>query len=605
MTLRPFIEVPRKTLSLLTRREKYMTAGLVVLMVVNAFVQMVGIASVMPFLSVLGDPSAIHEHRWLSVAYEVLPFESEQSFLFFLGGAAFALIVIGNAVQAATQWAMARFTHMRRYSLSSRLMADYLRRPYTFFLNRNSADLSKSILEETNHAIRGGLMPVLRLVRNGMLAMAIIGLLLMVEPGLTLLTASVLGAVYGGIYLIARTWLARIGTERVYANEERFAAVAEAFGGAKEIRLLGRERPYLERFRGAARQFARHQANSQIFQNMPEYAIEAIAFGGILLMVLYMMASGGGIGETLPVIGLFALAVKRLIPAFQNIFGAFAALRFHMPAVETILRDLNNRSEAVPLIHKERLPEPIVPRQAIQLDRVTFHYPGAETPALRELSLDIPANNTVGIVGPSGAGKSTVVDILIGLLTPESGEMRVDGVTLDQQTLRDWQAGIGYVPQHIFLADDTVRGNIALGLERSEIDDLAVERAARSANLDGFVRFGLPDGYDTWIGEQGVRLSGGQRQRIGIARALYRDPAVLIFDEATSALDTATESSVMNAVHNLAGEKTIVLIAHRLTTVKSCDRLFVLEQGRVVEEGSWNELIAQEGRLRKLAGGMI
>ncbi len=605
MILRPVIEVPRKTLSLLTRREKYMTAGLVVLMVVNAFVQMVGIASVMPFLSVLGDPSAIHEHRWLSAAYEVLPFETAQSFLFFLGGMAFALIVVGNATQAATQWATTRFTHMRRYSLSSRLMADYLRRPYTFYLSRNSADLSKSILEETNHAIRGGLMPVLQLVSHGTLAIAIIGLLLFVDLALTLLAAGVLGAAYGGIYLTARAWLSRIGKERVHANEKRFAAVAEAFAGVKEIRLLGRERPYLERYKGAAHRFARHQANSQLLEHMPRYAIEAIAFGGILLLVLYLMAEGGGVGEVLPIIGLYALAVKRLIPAFQNLFGASAKLRFSMPAVDTLLRDLDDRSAVVPLIRPNRQPAPLVPRRAIELHGVTFQYPDAEAPAIRDLSLTIPANRTVGIVGPSGAGKSTVVDVLLGLLSPNSGELRVDGGTLDRDSLRDWQAGIGYVPQHIFLADDTVQGNIALGVPPGEIDELAVERAARLANLDGFVRSGLPNGYDTRIGERGVRLSGGQRQRIGIARALYRDPAVLIFDEATSALDTATENSVMNAVYNLAGQKTIILIAHRLTTVKSCDRLFVLEQGRLVEEGAWEDLMAKDSSLRQLAAGMV
>ena len=605
MVLRPFAEVPRKILSLLTRREKYMTVGLVVLMVVNALVQMVGIASVMPFLSVLGDPSAVHEQRWLSAAYEVLPFETAQSFLLFLGAMAFALIVIGNVAQAATQWAVTRFTHMRRYSLSSRLMADYLRRPYVFFLNRNSADLAKSILEETNHAVRGGLMPLLRLVSQGTLALAIIGLLLVVEPGLTLLAASVLGAVYGAIYLTARVWLARIGAERVSANESRFAAVAEAFAGAKEIRLLGRERPYLERYQGAAHQFARHQANAQILENTPQYAIEAIAFGGILLLVLYLMADSGGVGEILPLIGLYALAVKRLIPAFQHLFSALAELRFSMPAVETLLRDLGDRSETVPLLQRNQHPQPLVPRRAIELDHVTFQYPGAETPAVHELSMTIPACSTVGIVGPSGAGKSTVVDILLGLLPPDSGALRVDGVALDRGSLRDWQAGIGYVPQHIFLADDTVRGNIALGVNPEEIDDLAVERAARLANLDGFVRSELPKGYATGIGERGVRLSGGQRQRIGIARALYRDPPVLIFDEATSALDTTTERSVMDAVHNLAGQKTIILIAHRLTTVKGCDRLFVLEHGELVEEGEWAELIERNGRLRRLAAGVV
>ena len=597
-------EVVRKLLALLDRRERLMALGLLALTIVNAAVQTLGIASVMPFLSVLADPETIHRNEWLSAAFTLLGFEETRGFLFFLGVVAFALIVLGNAVQAATQWATTRFVHMRQFSLSWRLMADYLRRPYTFFVTRNSSDLAKTILEETSQVITGGVMPALQLVSNSLLALAIVGFLLTVEPGLALIAAGAMSAIYGLIFLASKAWLRRIGAERVTANQERFTTVSEAFAGAKEIRLLGQERPYLQRYRQAARDFARHQANATLLGQLPQYAIEAVAVGGVFLLILYLMADGSGIAAVLPVLGVYAMAAKRLVPAFQKVFGAVAKLRFVMPAIDALLADLGEHADSLPLPQTHSGLEPLAPHREVALERVTYRYPGSSEPALHGLSLRIPANSTVGLIGSSGAGKSTLVDLLLGLLGPEDGAIRVDGVPVDSANLRRWQAGIGYVPQHIFLADDTVRGNIALGVPPAQVDEAAVERAARLANLHDFVVRELPQGYATVIGERGVRLSGGQRQRIGIARALYRDPPVLVFDEATSALDNATERAVMQAVHNLSSRKTIILIAHRLSTVKPCDQILVLSQGRIVEQGSWSELVHSGEQFHQLAAGL-
>ncbi|WP_026287871.1 ABC transporter ATP-binding protein [Thioalkalivibrio sp. ALJ24] len=598
------VETLRKLNTLLDPRDRGKVALLVILMIATAFMQTVGIASIMPFLAVLSDPAMVHENDMLRMAYEWLEFDSTSNFLYFLGVAAFVLFMSGTALQALNQWAITRFSHMQQYELSRRLMGDYLARPFTFFLNRNSGDLAKTILQETTQAISGALMPALRLASQGLLALFIVALLILAEPLLALIVAVSLGGIYTAIYLLARAWLNRIGQDRVEANRERFTAAAEAFAGTKEIRLLGRERDYLERYRQPSKRFARHQANAALLQDLPQYAIEAIAFGGVLALILFLMAGEGGLAQALPLIGLYALAGRQLIPAFQKIFQQVASLRFNTAAVDNILKDLGSRPDSTPLLAHDQEPAPLAPEHAINVIDATYNYPGHERPALKDVSLEISAHTTVGFVGASGAGKSTLVDLLLGLLEPDVGTILIDGKPLTRENVRNWQAAIGYVPQHIFLADQTVAANIALGVPEDRIDHAAVEKAARLANLHEFVMRDLPDGYDTIIGERGTRLSGGQRQRIGIARALYRDPAVLFFDEATSALDNATEKAVMEALHNLSGEKTIILIAHRLSTVRPCSRIFVLEHGCVVDSGTWTELSEQSVTFQRLATGV-
>lgn len=593
----------KKLLALLQPGDRPKVILLVLLMIVTAFVQTAGVASIMPFLTVLTDPTVIQSNDWLRRTYEWLGFSDPNAFLHFLGVLAFVVFMAGTALQALSQWVVTRYSSMQQYHLSRRLMADYLRRPYAFYLTRNSGDLAKTVLQEAGQAVNGALLPAMRLLSHVLLAASVIVLLVAVEPLLAIGVAVALGSLYGAIYLVAKRWLNRIGKDRVAANRERFTTASEAFAGAKEIRLLGREQAYLERFRGPSKRFALHQANATLLQNLPQHAIEAIAFGGVLLLVLYLMSDGGGIANALPLIGLYGLAGKQLIPAFQKIFSTIAAIRFNMPAVDNIIEDLMTLPHSNDETPFGQRATPMQPERELAIEELTFHYPDTAQPALDRLSLAIPVRTTVGFVGSSGAGKSTLVDIILGLLDPASGRVRVDDTTLHAGNMRAWQASLGYVPQSIFLADQSVAANIALGLSPQEIDHAAVERAARLANLHDFVTRELPQGYDTVIGERGVRLSGGQRQRIGIARALYLDPPVLIFDEATSALDNATERAVMEAINALSGNKTIILVAHRLSTVEPCDRIYVLSKGRVVEEGTWAELIGRESHLQRLATG--
>ena len=363
-------------------------------------------------------------------------------------------------------------------------------------------------------------------------------------------------------------------------------------GGVKEVKVGGLEHGYLRRYERASERYSRRRTTQQVIGTVPRDFLEIVAIGGMLLVILVLLLrNDGDLAAALPVIALYAFAGLRLLPVIQHFYGAMVQLRTGRPALDALYADLTEEATGPDLVE----PPPMPLQRAIELDRVSFAYPNAERRALTEITLAIPAQTTVGFVGRTGAGKSTIVDVILGLLEPQQGALRVDGTLIDRTNVRAWQRAVGYVPQQIFLADESVAANIAFGLPPERIDRAAVERAARMAMLHDFVVEELPRGYDTPIGERGGRLSGGQRQRIGIARALALDPAVLVLDEATSALDNLTEKAVMDAVKNLAHRKTIIMIAHRLTTVKDCDLVVRMEGGRIEAMGRFEEVAASHG----------
>jgi ABC-type multidrug transport system fused ATPase/permease subunit len=343
-------------------------------------------------------------------------------------------------------------------------------------------------------------------------------------------------------------------------------------------------------------------AQAAALRELPRLVLETLAFGGILALVLYLMATQGNVAAILPIVGLYAFAGYRLLPAFKALFKSLAILRFHTATVQVIDREVTENRAG--LKEKHPLTEfrtPLLFSQAVELREVTFSYPTSKRPALQHVSVVIPHRHSVAFVGPTGAGKTTLVDILLGLFTPQSGCLMVDGIPIRGENLLGWRHILGYVPQQIYLCDDTVTRNIAFGIPDEQIDPAAVEGAARIANVHDFIVKDLPRGYETLIGERGVRLSGGQRQRIGIARALYHDPDVLIFDEATSSLDGITENVVLEAINNMARTKTLIMIAHRLSTVESCDVIYLLDLGHVVGRGTYDELVASNEKFRAMA----
>jgi ATP-binding cassette, subfamily B, bacterial PglK len=588
-----------KALRLLTPRERRRGFLVMLMVVAMALLETASLASIMPFLAVLGNPSLVETNPVLAAAFDALGFASVDRFLLVLAIAAFVVIVTAGAFRSLTKFAISRYTEMRRHALSSRLLETYLGKPYTFFLNRNSADLAKSILSEADHLVLNVYGPAFRLLSYLVVSMAVIMLLVVVDPWLALTVATILGGAYGLVFLVVKGILGRIGRERRTANRERFTVAGEALDAIKEIKLLNREHSYLARFQPASMRYARHQATASTLAEVPRYLIEALGFGGILGLAVFLIATSEDMGITLPLLGLYAFAGYRLLPAAQQIYEAMAKLRFGAAAVDGVYADLRDwrrirgpRTGAEPALQ---------PRRSIELQGVWFTYPGAASPVLRDIHLTIPVGTTLGLVGSTGSGKTTLVDILLGLLRPTRGVFAVDGLPVTEDGLRSWQRTLGYVPQDPVLTDASVAENIALGLPREEIDFDAVERAARMAQVHDFIVESLPRQYETEVGERGVRLSGGQRQRIAIARALYHDPAVIVLDEATSALDNVTEQAVMQAVNGLSGQKTIVLIAHRLSTVRECDTVVLLEEGRIRAQGTYAELAATSAGFQAMA----
>ncbi len=440
----------------------------------------------------------------------------------------------------------------------------------------------------------------MRILAQSVVVLFLVGLLIVVNPMVAFSAAALLGGAYVVIFFLVRRLLLRLGKLRLAASQKRFQIAQEVMGGIKEVKILGLEKTYLSRFQAPSQQVATYMARIQIVGEMPRHLLEAIAFGGmIVLIVILMLQNGGGLAGILPTLGVFAFAGLRMFPAVQQIYYSLTQLRSSAPALDRIHQDIQESTAALPPSREGS--DVLLLQKTLQLDAVEYAYPKTTHPVLRGLSLTIPARTTVGIVGGTGAGKTTAVDIMLGLLVPQAGELQVDGVPIGPDNLRAWQNSIGYVPQQIFLVDDSVAANIALGIPPEELDMAAVERAARMANLHDFVVNELPDGYETFVGERGVRLSGGQRQRIGIARALYHDPDVLILDEATSALDNLTERAVMEAVHNLGHEKTIIMIAHRLSTVRACDTIFLMEKGRLVAQGTYDQLLEENDTFRRMA----
>ena len=590
-----------KLWSLLTPRERRRGTLVLVLALVMAVFEVIGVASVFPFFLALSDPSLVQTNTYLSAAYQLGGFTDHHSFLLALALVTFALLVSGALIRSAGEYAMTRFVQMRRHSLGTRLITRYLRQPYAFFLGRHTGEMAKNILSEVEQVTMFALAPVLRLTTSLVTLVAMLAFLIVMDPIVALTAMAILGTAYALIFLTIRRLVTRNSARRVAADEARYTIAREALGGIKDIRILGKENAYIQHFRAPSIEVSRMQAANLVLGQVPKYLVEAIGFGGMLLLCVALLANLGPNANTaaiLPKLGVYAFAGYRMLPSVQGIYRAMVELRFGAGAVDVLFDDMQGLPDAT--IGTADV-QPMRLTTALEVRNVSYSYDSCAR-SISDLSLTIPAGASIGIVGGTGAGKTTLIDLLLGLLSPQSGRISVDGTPITAANVTGWHAAIGYAPQSIFLADTSIAENIALGTPRAQIDMKRIAECARMAQLDHFVETQLPNGYDTTIGESGVRLSGGQRQRIGIARALYHNPDILVFDEATSALDTTTEREVMKAIAGLRGQKTIVMIAHRISTVEGCDQIIVLEHGRIVAQGSYAQLIAQHDGFRALAG---
>jgi ABC-type bacteriocin/lantibiotic exporter with double-glycine peptidase domain len=580
----------KKFLYLLTSREKN-TAGLLLLMTfIMALVDMIGVASIMPFVAVLTSPNLVETNSLLNIVFQFsnsFGVKNTQQFLFALGVLVFVILFFSLFLKSFIVYAQARFISMCEYSISKLVLERYLHQPYSWFLNRHSAEIGKTILSEVANVVSGGLGQFIDIVTKGLVAIAIIILLILVDPKLALIVSLIIVGAYGILIYFLRVYIFRIGKQNLKDNELRFISISEAFGAVKEIKVGGLEQHYIKKFSDPARSLAQKKATTLVLKQLPRFILEAIAFGGILIIILYMMSQTNSFDNVLPVISLYAFAGYRLIPAIQGVYTGFSNLTFVTPSINKLYEDLRN----IEPINFNQNKNILSVNKKIVLKNIHFNYPNAYQVTINNISLTIPAKSTVGFVGTTGSGKTTIVDIILGLLQPQKGTLEIDEKIITTQNSRSWQRCIGYVPQQIYLTDDTVAANIALGVEAKDLDQDIVEKVSKIAKIHDFVINELPKKYQTTIGERGARLSGGQRQRIGISRALYHNPTVLILDEATNSLDNETEQAVMDAVNNLSKDVTIILIAHLLNTLKNCDIIFKIQKGQLVRQGTYKELI--------------
>jgi ABC-type multidrug transport system fused ATPase/permease subunit len=582
-----------KIRALLTPSERRSAVILLGLMVVGMMLETLGLGLIIPTTAVLMERDLAASYPRLRPLLEALGNPSQARLV--MGGmlALVGLYLIKALFLAFLAWYQTRFAYRVQEQLSEQLFATYLYKPYTFHLGRNSALLMNNAINEVNHFTFSCMIPGLLLITEGLVLTGIAALLLVVEPLGALIVVFVLAGSAWGFQRSTRKRVAGWGKERQYHEGLRTQRLQEGLAGAKDVKVLGRESHFLEQYRVHNARSARLAEVHQTIQQLPRLWLELLAVTGLAILVLTMMAQGRDFASIVPTLALFAAAAFRLMPSVTRILNAVHTLRYATPVVNVLYDELKDADNEPPA-----KATPVAAfHTSIELSGVTYTYPDGPRPALDAVSLTIRKGESVGFVGPSGCGKSTLVDIILGLFVPDAGRVMVDGQDI-QQNVRGWQHQIGYVPQSVYLTDDTLKRNVAFGLSNHQIDEAAVRRAIKAAQLDEFVA-GLPDGLETIVGERGVRLSGGEHQRIGIARALYHDPGVLVLDEATSALDAATELGVMRAVTALHGSKTLVIVAHRISTVAQCDRLYRLEHGKVVSAGEPSQLTPS----RKLIAG--
>ncbi len=592
----------KKLYEIFTPRERMQAVMVFFASLATAFVQAFGVASIFPFINVVMNPDIVEQNKWLFLLYNKLNFRDINSFILFLGIAVFLIVILSGTISAITTWAKTRFTLGKNHSLSCRLLTVYLSQPYEYFLKKNSNELSKNILSEVNQLTSQLLMALFDIIINGLMIAVMVTMLFMVNIRVTIGTIVVLGSSYWLINYVVKNKLKQIGRGRVEANRGRFRMTNEALSSIKTTKIDGIESYFLDSYSYFSWRFARYNVYASVVGEMPRYLLEAVAFGGIVFFVILMIAREGKVVEFIPLLSLYAFAAYRTIPALNRLFNSTATVYYNIAIVDKIYEDM---IEIVPL--KKLLPKPdatkseLLFNKTIKLQNIRFSYQDSSCEVINNINLTIPKNNVIGLAGPTGCGKTTLVDIILGLLKPQKGKILVDDIEINDENITAWQRKIGYVPQEIYLSDDSISKNIAFGVPDEEISDEQVQYAARIAAIDSFIESELPQKYNTILGERGVRLSGGQRQRIGLARAMYRNPEVLILDEATSSLDGTTEEHILKAIQSAAQSRTVIMIAHRLNTLKDCDQIYILEKGNIIGQGKYDELLSKNKKFREMA----
>ena len=589
----------KELFSLLEPKQKKDFFILQLLVILSAFFELFGIASVVPFMKLIGDLSVLKSpDSFLFKVYTYIGMSSENDFILLLGFCVVFILALSAIISIFTLWRLSLFANRTGMELSDRLYKHYMTRDWLFYVNSSSAQLTKQIANEAERVTRLMLQPMMNINSKIILAFIISSTIIIYNYKVAFVGITIFSSSYFLMYKIVRNRL-NINGERV-SNIliDRYRLLNEGFGGIKDILLIGSSGEYIKRFEKTGKVFSDAQSVNTAISQAPRFIMEFITYGSMIFLILYLFYyKSNSIQNILPVLTFYALASFKLLPSFQQIYVGITQIKGNLAAFNAIKMDLRE-SMNVSLVSQGNSSFAI--SNSIELNNLNFKYPNSERMALENISMKIKANSVVGIVGHSGSGKSTLIDIILGLVSPNSGEIVVDNRLINSNNLREWQNSIGYVNQSIFLSEGTIAENIAFGLPKEKIDFEKVNKAVNLAHLSEIID-NLDFGINTKVGERGIQLSGGQRQRVAIARALYNDPSILIFDEATSALDGITEKIIMDAIYEYTGEKTIIIIAHRLKTIQKCDNIYFLDNGTISHTGKYEELIYKSEQFRKMA----
>ena len=577
-----------KILSVLSPLERRNVTLLLVLMFIGMLFEILSVGIILPVIAIIMQEDLIQQFPVLQTTFHYL---GEPNHTQLVVGSMLALVIaytMKSFFIIFLIWKQMSFIHNVQASLSQRLFINYLRQPYTFHLQRNSAQLIRNIVTETGMFALTGLSAAMILLTEILALLGIVILLLFIEPVGAIITAITIGLVSLLFYYFTRGYILKWGKERQYHEGMRIQHLQQGLGGVKDVKLLGREDNFFSQYSFHNKRSAHVGKYVYTMQQFPRILLELLAVIGLSILVVTMVMQGDNSGTLFATLAVFAAAAFRMLPSVNKIITAIQRVRYSLPVINILHEELVGFDECQTKNNNKTL----LFKDSLNLESVTYKYPLTEDKALSGVNISIPVGTSVGFIGGSGAGKSTIVDIILGLLTPVKGRVLVDGIDI-QENLRSWQNNIGYVPQSIYLTDDSLRRNIAFGISNEDIDELALNRAIKAAQLNEFVN-SLENGLDSVVGERGIRISGGQRQRIGIARALYHDPEVLVLDEATSSLDVATETKIMEAVNTFKGKKTIIIVAHRLSTVENCNLIYHIKKGKIVKEGLPDSILASE-----------
>ena len=590
----------RELFSLLDKKQKASLYKLQTLVVLMACLELIGIASIGPFMALVSDMTLLDSNRYFKYIYDFFQPSNQYDMLYIVGCLVLVALALSSLVSMLTTWYLSLFSFRIGTEIADRLYSHYLRQSWTFHSNTSSAKITKQLSTETIRITAQVILPLMNMNARIVLVLFIVSALFIFNPLVAISGAIIFSLAYIFLYKVVKTRLKVNGESISNMSEVRFRIINEGLGGIKDILILNRSSDLIKQFKKSGVEFSVANGENNALSLVPRYIMEFLAFGSMIALILYLIKTNpSDLASILPTLAIYGIAGFKLLPAIQQVYASMAVIKGNIEAFQEIKPDLIASIQSASQVNIET-DSRMVCNESISLHNVSFSYPGTDKKILDELTMSFPVNSVVGVVGPSGSGKSTAIDMILGLISPSKGSLNIDGKAVSMNNMRSWQNNLGFVPQDIFLSQGSIAENIAFGLDTENINFNKVQQVVKFAKLESLIN-DLPEGIHSLVGERGVQLSGGQRQRIAIARALYSDSSVLIFDEATSALDGVTEKLIMDAIHQFSGEKTIILIAHRIKTVAKCDVIFYLDKGKVIHQGTYNELLENNESFREMA----